>query len=64
MITHLHVKDDSLNRIAVIGRTIFVENWLWRPFCLSEIAENQYLICVKKIGDDIYISLCLDYRTR
>ena len=44
MITHLHVKsrDDSLNGIAVIGQTIFVENWLWRPSCFSEIAENQY----------------------
>ena len=44
MITHLHVKsvDDILNSIAVIGQTIFVENWLWRPFCFSEIAENQY----------------------
>ena len=44
MITHLHVKsrDDSSNGIAVIGQTIFVENWLWRPSCFSEIAENQY----------------------
>ena len=44
MITHLHVKsrDNSLNGIAVIGQTIFVENWLWRPSCFSEIAENQY----------------------
>ena len=44
MITHLHVKsgDDSLNGIAVIGQTIFLENWLWRPSCFSEIAENQY----------------------
>ena len=43
MITHLHVKsgDDSLNGIAVIGRKIFVENWVWRPSCFSEIAENQ-----------------------
>ena len=41
---YLHVKsgDDSLNGIAVISRTIFVENWLWRPSCFSEIAENQY----------------------
>ena len=44
MITHLHVKsrDNSSNGIAVIGQTIFVENWLWRPSCFSEIAENQY----------------------
>ena len=44
MIIRLHVKsrDDSLNGIAVIGQTIFVENWLWRPSCFSEIAENQY----------------------
>ena len=41
---YLHVKsgDDSLNSIAVISRTIFVENWLWRPSCFSEIAEIQY----------------------
>ena len=41
---YLHVKsgDDSLNGIAVISRTIFVENWLWRPSCFSEIAEIQY----------------------
>ena len=44
MITHLHVKsgDDCLNGIAVIGQTIFLENWLWRPSCFSEIAKNQY----------------------
>ena len=44
MIIHLHVKygDDSLNGIAVIGQTIFVKNWLWRPTCFFEIAENQY----------------------
>ena len=44
MITHLHVKsvDDSLNSLAVIDQTIFVENWLRRPSCFSEIAENQY----------------------
>ena len=41
---YLHIKsgDDSLNGIAVISRTIFVENWLWRPSCFSEIAEIQY----------------------
>ena len=41
---YLHVKsrDDSLNGIAVISKTIFVENWLWRPSCFSEIAEIQY----------------------
>ena len=44
MITHLHVKsrDNSSNGIAVIGQTIFVDNWLWRPSCFSEIVENQY----------------------
>ena len=45
MIIHLHVKygDHSLNGIAVIGQTIFVKNWLWRPSCFFfEIAENQY----------------------
>ena len=38
MITHLHVKSglDILNGIAVIGRTIFVVNWLWWPSCFSE----------------------------
>ena len=36
---YLHVKSgDSLNGIAVISRTIFVENWLWWPSCFSEIA--------------------------
>ena len=35
-------RDNSSNGIAVIGQTIFVENWLWRPSCFSEIAENQY----------------------
>ena len=44
MITYLHVKfvDDSLNGIAVIGQTIFVENSVWRPSCFSEIDEIQY----------------------
>ena len=44
MIIHLHVKsgDDSLNGITIIGQTIFVQNWLWRPSCFSEIAEIQY----------------------
>ena len=41
---HLHIKsrDNSSNGIAVIAQTIFVENWLWRPSCFSEIVENQY----------------------
>ena len=45
MITHLHVKsgDDSLNDIAVIGRTIFVEIGCGGHFFFfSEIAKNQY----------------------
>ena len=39
---HVNSGDDSLNGIVVIGQTIFLENWLWRPSCFSEIAENQY----------------------
>ena len=72
MITHLHIKsgDDSLNGIAVIGQTIFMENWLWRPSCFSEIAENNtsqtyatlYPYMYKKIGDDIFITFPLTTR--
>ena len=35
-------KNNNFNDITIIGRTIFVENWLWRPSCFSEIVENQY----------------------
>ena len=67
MITHLHVKsgDDSLNDMAVIGQTIFVENWLWRPSCFSEIAKinaNQAYATIcpyTKFGDDIFITFPL-----
>ena len=72
MITHLHIKsgDDSLNGIAVIGQTIFMENWLWRPSCFSEIAENNtsqtyatlYPNLYTKIGDDIFITFPLTTR--
>ena len=73
MITHLHVKygDDSLNGIAVIGRTIFVENWLWRPSCffqkLLKINTSQAIdtLCMyTNFGDDIYLTFSLNDRTR
>ena len=68
MITHLHVKygDDSLNGIAVIGQTIFVKNWLWRPSCFFEIAEintSQALYPHKKFGDDIFMTFPFIDRT-
>ena len=58
----------SLNGIAVISRTIFVENWLWRPSSFSEIAEIQHqpsltLYPYKKFGDDIFITFPLIDRT-
>ena len=68
---YLHVKsrDDSLNGIAVISKTIFVENWLWRPSCFQKLLKfntSQAYVTLypyKKFGDDIFITFPLIDRT-
>ena len=65
MITHLHVKsgDDSLNSIAVIGRTIFVENCavaviLFFRNCWKSIPAKLLTL----FDDDIYVTFSLNDR--
>ena len=70
MITHQLLKsgDDSLNGIAVIGQTIFVENWLWRPFCSKFLKINTSQAYAtfnpyKTFGDDIFFQILLKINT-
>ena len=72
MIIHPHVKsgDDSLNGITVIGQTIFVKNWLWRPLVFLKLLKintcQAYATSYphKKFGDDfIFITFPLIDRT-
>ena len=71
MTTHLHVKsgDDSLNGIAVIGRTIFVKISCGGHLVFQKLLKINTsqaidtLYVYKKCCDDIYVTFSLNVRT-